>query len=345
MGRSRRRLARLGANAGSNDQMRWARLRTIFALTSGAACLAGMLAGCGGSHRSAEAHPPEATTHPPTRPPAPTSSLPATTTTAAHVTTTSPTTTTTTAQPVTTASSTTRAPTTTAAPTQSSPSHFPAVVNEAMEALQPPPAGMEAPVKLPAVPAAISAEATKGLDGSYSVTLVATPTPLPVNSPQLAPAAAKPSSELGTFSTTPVASVAAAASYLASTAREDLATCAGQKTPLSLAGTMATTCATAEGPAVNWAIGAWKVQVLDDGGTSVPAEVASAVASYLRSNALPSAAEGLVSVAVPGSPAAGMSTTSVVVWYTARDVYQVSAPGDALAALRLASSMRPWPGA
>jgi hypothetical protein len=333
--------------------VRWARLRAIAALASGAVCLAGVLAGCGGSHRSAAVKPPEATTHPPTSPLAPTRPLPATTTTAARVTTTSPTTTTTspttTAQPTTTTSSTTKAVTTTAAttttaPTQPSPSHFPSVVNEAMEALQPPPAGMEAPVKLPAAPAAISAEATKGLDGSYSVTLVATPTPLPVNSPQLAPAAAKPSSELGTFSTTPVASVAAAASYLASTAREDLATCAGQKTPLSLAGTMATTCATAQGPAVNWTIGVWKVQVLDDGGASAPVEVASAVASYLRSNALPPAAEGLVSVAVPGSPDAGMSTTSIVVWYTARDVYQVSAPGDALAALRLASSMRPWPG-
>ncbi len=197
---------------------------------------------------------------------------------------------------------------------------------------------------LPATSAAISAEATKGLDGSYSVTLVATSAPLPVNSPELGSAAAKASSELGTFSTTPVASAAAAASYLASTAGEDLAACVGPKTPTSLPGATAVSCATADGPAISWTRGAWKFQVVDNGGTSAPGTVASAVASWLARNTLPPAAAGLVSVAVPGSPAAGTSTTSVVVWYSNQDVYQVSAPGGELAALRLASSMRPWPG-
>jgi len=202
---------------------------------------------------------------------------------------------------------------------------------------------MEAPASLPSTSAAISAEATKGLDGSYSVTLIATPTPLPVNSPDLGSAAAKASSQLGTFSTTPVSSTSAAASYVKSTAGEDLAACTGPKSSEDLAGTTVTSCDSAEGPALSWTAGAWQVQLVDEGGTAPPSAAASSVAAWLASHTLPSTPEGLVSVSVPGSPAAGPSVTSVVVWYSNRDVYQVSAPGNELTALRLAASMKPWP--
>lgn len=203
---------------------------------------------------------------------------------------------------------------------------------------------MEAPSSLPATSAAVSAEATKGLDGSYSVTLIATSNTLPVNSPELGSAAANPRSLLGTFSTTPVASVDAAASYLQTTAGQDLATCSGPQSPANLPGTAATTCQTAQGPAVSWTSGVWKVQVLDQGGTQPATSVAASLASWLSSHTLPEAAQGVVSVSVPGSAAEGTSTTSVVVWYAGHDVYQVSAPGQQLSALEIAASMRPWPG-
>jgi hypothetical protein len=213
-----------------------------------------------------------------------------------------------------------------------------------MEALQPPPSGMEAPAKLPATLGAVSAEATKGLDGSYSVTLVATQQQLPVNSPELGAAAANPRSLLGTFSTTPVASAAAAASYLHTAASQDLASCTGPKASASFAGTPATTCETSEGPAVSWSSGAWKVQVLDQGGDQFPTSQASSLASWLGGHSLPAAAQGVVAVSVPASAAEGSSVTSEVVWYSGQDVYQVSVPGSELGALQLASSMRPWPG-
>lgn len=260
----------------------------------------------------------------------------------------------TTAPPSTTTS---LAPTTTAAPPASSSlpaptsttlappsSGFPPVVNQAMEALQPPPSGMQAPDELPATAGAVSAEATKGLDGSYSVTLVATPRQLPVNSPALGSASANPRSLLGTFSTTPVASTAAATSYLETTAQQDLASCSGPKATVSLTGTAATACSTSSGAAISWALGPWKVQVLDEGGSTEPTSQADVLASWLASHSLPAAAQGVVSVSLPASTAVGTSVTSEVIWYYGRDVYQVSAPGSVLAAVELAASMRPWPG-
>ena len=231
--------------------------------------------------------------------------------------------------------------TTTGLGTTPAPAPFPAIVNQAMEALQPPASGMEAPATLPATTAgAISAEATKSLDGSYSVTLIATPKPEGVNSPELGPAAANLSSDLGTFSTTPVDSAQAAASYLASA----LTGCAGPPKPLHLPGTDATACNTAQGPAVDWGAGAWKVQVLDQGGTAAPLPQAADLSAWLAGHDLPPATQGVVTVTVPGGPQAGTAVTSAVIWYVGHDVYQVSAPGRELAALDLAGAMKPWPG-
>ena len=310
------------------------------------AFLAAGLSGCGGGRHSPEAvtptsPAPRATTTPATAVPA---TPAATTTTRVVTTTTSTTTPTTTSSTSTTSSTTTTAASTTttsSTSTTTAPSRFPPIVNQAMEALQPPPSGMEAPATLPATTAgAISAEANKSLDGSYSVTLIATPKPEPVNSPDLGPAAANPSSDLGTFSTTPVDSTKAAASYLGSA----LTGCAGPQKPLSLPGTAATTCSTAQGPAVGWNTGTWKVQVLDQGGTATPTPQAAKLASWLAGHRLPQATQGVVTVTVPGGPQAGTAVTSAVIWYAGHDVYQVSAPGRELAALDLAAAMEHWPG-
>ncbi|MCL6091977.1 MAG: hypothetical protein M1435_03395, partial [Actinobacteria bacterium] len=232
--------------------------------------------------------------------------------------------------------------TTTTAPARSASSGFPTIVNQAMQVLQPPASGMEAPKTLPPTNASVSAEANKSLDGSYSVTLIATASPEPVNSPDLGPAAANPSSDLGTFSTTPVASGGAAATYLQSA----LSNCDGHEQPVRLTGTAsttATTCSTAQGPAVVWDVGSWKVQVLDEGGTAVPSAQAAMLAGWLAAHSLPKANRGVVAITVPGSPQAGTATTSAVIWYLGADIYQVSAPRGELAALDLAASMRPWP--
>lgn len=317
--------------------------RALGALTL-AGALAVTLAGCGGGRSPKAAR--STTTAPVLSTPPKTSASATTTaptaTTPPSTTTTSPTTTTT--RPPTT---TTRPPTTTATTTTTAKgpgsSSFPTIVNQAMEALQPPASGMEAPTTLPATNSFVSAEANKSLDGSYSVTLIATTKPEPVNSAALGPAAADPSSDLGTFSTTPVDSASTAASYLQSA----LTGCAGSERPLQLtssASTAAATCSTAQGPAVVWNSGGWKVQVLDEGGTSVPYAQATALASWLRTHSLPSATQGVISVTVPGSPQAGTATTSAVIWYLGEEVYQVSAPGSELAALYLAAAMRPWPG-
>jgi hypothetical protein len=213
-----------------------------------------------------------------------------------------------------------------------------------MQVLQPPASGMEAPKTLPPTNASVSAEANKSLDGSYSVTLIATANPEPVNSPDLGPAAANPSSDLGTFSTTPVSSGGAASNYLQSA----LSGCDGHEQPLRLTGTAsttATTCSTSQGPAVVWDVGTWKVQVLDEGGTAVPSSEAATLADWLAAHSLPTARQGVVTITVPGSPQAGTTTTSAVIWYLGADIYQVSAPGGELAALDLAASMRPWPAA
>lgn len=335
------------------------------AIALGAATVAVLVAGCGASHQAAKRRaqrPVSGVSRPAsTTAPASTATAAPTAVTASRATTTaSPATApslsaTTTAEPassrapltsttnVATTTSSALSSSTTTVSTSAPTTRFPNLVNQAMEALQPPPSGMEAPVSLPSTSAAISAEASKGLDGSYSVTLVATKTPLPVNSPELGSQAQAQSSELGTFSTTPVASPTAAAGYIKSTATEDLASCTGPKASVNLPGAKATSCPTAEGPAISWTSGNWQIQVVEQGASKLPEPAASAVASWLQANSLPSTPTGLVSESVPGSPAAGPEVTSVVVWYSSHDVYQVSAPGNELAALRLASSMRPWP--
>ncbi|MGH9105996.1 MAG: hypothetical protein ACRDZX_09195 [Acidimicrobiales bacterium] len=212
-----------------------------------------------------------------------------------------------------------------------------------METMQPRPSGAEAPDVLPAAPAAVSAEAT-GLGGTYSVTLIATATQEPVNSPQLGSAARNPASELGTFSTTPTASSAAASSYLDASAGQDISSCSGAATPVHLGATPADSCLTDQGAALTWAVGPWRVQVQTVGGSKAPAAAGTALASWLAGHRLPPASKGVVAVSVPGSAEAGNSTTSEVLWDEGHDVYETGGPGNGLEALDLAASMRPWPG-
>jgi hypothetical protein len=211
-----------------------------------------------------------------------------------------------------------------------------------METLKPPPAGLEAPDVLPAAPAAVSAE-TSGLGGTYSTTLIATPTQEVVNSPDLATAASNLASDLGTFSTTAVSSSGSASSYVGANAVQDIAPCSGARTPVRLGATTATSCQTAQGPAVSWHMGPWLAQV-ESANAPAPTAAASAVTSWLAEHALPSARKGLISVSVTGATQAGNGASCIILWSYNSDVYQVSAPGSGEAALRMAQSMRPWPG-
>lgn len=300
--------------------------RRLTLATAGSA-LAATLAGCGGAHQAAKVT---------TSTPAPV----ATTTVPSTVPVTVPASTATSAPPTTTTTITVPT-TTTTAPTTTTTVPFPAVIEEAMETMQPRPAGLEAPDMLPSAPAAVSAEAS-GLGGTYSVTLIATPTVEPVNSPQLGASAANSASDLGTFSTIPSSSPATAAGYLRSSAAQDISACSGADKPLVLGSTAAVTCPTAQGPAVNWAVGHWKVQVQNIGGREPALASANTLASWLRGDHLPAAADGLISVAVPGTPEAGTATHAVILWAQGADVYQTSAPGT-LEALYLATWMKPWP--
>jgi hypothetical protein len=301
------------------------------AVTASAFALAFALSACGGGHpsarparaRTAPTSTASAKTAPPTE--APTTQAPTTSTTAARAPVTPP-------RP--------SAPSTTA--TTSTPASFPPVVNDAMEALEPRPPGLEAPATLPAVAGAISAE-TSGLGGTYSVTLIATEKPEPVNSPQLAAAAANPASDLGTFSTTRAASLAAATTYLRASSSQYISACAAPADHVQLGGTTARGCPTAQGDALTWAEGPWEIQVSLVGGSRPPTATALALAAWLKSHSLPETSEGVVSVSVPGTPEAGTTTSSVVTWQAGEDVYQVSAPGGELRALELAASMAPWP--
>jgi len=211
-----------------------------------------------------------------------------------------------------------------------------------MAALQPPAAGLEAPDTLPHAAAAISAEAS-GLGGTYSVTLIATSLPEPVNSPEIAAAAANPASDLGTFSTIVTTSTATAARYLRESSDEDLSVCAGTAAAMRIAAEVASTCPTALGPAVNWQAGAWRAQVDHLGGAGPALRATKLVMAWLATHALPaSTAGGLVAISVPGTRAAGAAVTAVVVWAHGSDIYQVRAAGSALSALSLAVAMAPW---
>ncbi len=281
-------------------------------------------------------------------PPAPTtSSAPAATSTIAVTTTSAGPTTTTPATSTSPAKSTTTttAGTTTAGTTTSTVPHppFAPVVDQAMQTIRPRPPGLEAPDALPGAPAYVSAEAT-GLGGTYSVTLVATDKPVPVNSPQLAAVAAKQSSDLGSFSTIPASSPAVAAEHVQSSQSNGLAPCTGASTVATVPGARgASSCPTPQGVALNWHSAQWLVQVGGVGGAKAPLTTAAAVAGWLASHSLPAATGGVVSVSVPESSQAGSTSSTEVMWYLGSDVYEVTALRDELAALDMAASMRPWP--
>lgn len=323
------------------------------------------LAGCG-------SHPAKPTAAPTTTGPGLTTTAPvATSTTAAATTTTaSPPTTVTlvptspTAAPTTTTgapTTTTGAPatSTTSASTTSPPavtsttghnpnptrpgSHFPIVVNQAMETFDPVPTGAEAPDVLPPAAAAVSAEAT-GLGGTDSVTLIATAVPEPVNSPEVAKAAVGGSAELGQFATIAATSAAAALGYVASQASLLIATCSGRPSVLTLSGRKATSCPSGQGPLVTFQDGQWEVQVQDLDGNTSPTATAAAIASWLAGHQFPAAGKGLASVTLPGDASAGPQVITELVWAAGHDDYQVSGRGDYLGVLQLATNMRPWPG-
>jgi len=212
-----------------------------------------------------------------------------------------------------------------------------------METMVPHPAGLEAPDRLPAAPAAVSAEAT-GLGGTYAVTLIATATQEPVNAPQLGAAAGNPATDLGTYSTTPTATAATAAAFLATASTQDIAGCTGPGTPAPIGAAGASSCQTDQGPAITWDVGSWRAQVQSVEGTRAPVQQATALASWLAHNSLPPSASGVIAVAVPGSAQDGTATTSTVLWDYGSDVYQVTTRDSVLDALGIASTMRPWPG-
>ena len=212
-----------------------------------------------------------------------------------------------------------------------------------MKTFDPLPPGAEAPATIPPAPAAVSAEAT-GLGGTDSVTLIATAVPEPVNSPEVAKAAAGTSSELGQFSTTATSSAAAAVSHVTTQANLLISTCSGHATAVALPGRRATSCPSGQGPVVTFRAGAWEVQVQDFEGSTTPKAAATAIASWLATHQFPPASKGLASVTLPGDAAAGPQATTELAWSAGADDYQVSGRGNYLAVLELSTDMRPWPG-
>lgn len=218
---------------------------------------------------------------------------------------------------------------------------FPAVIGQAMAQFDPLPAGARAPVRLPAVNGFVSAQ-TGGLGGQDNVTLIVTPTQLPVNSPALSSGAGR---ELASFSTTPTASASNASGELARARSQSIAGCQGPSTAIVLAGGVAaTTCPTIEGAAVNWTVGTWNVQVLTLDGTTPSTAEANHLAPVITAASLPqSDAGGVLSVVVPGSPSAGSADTAALEWTVGADVYQVRSSDDPDSALAVAGAMRPYP--
>lgn len=190
--------------------------------------------------------------------------------------------------------------------------------------------GLEAPISIPSAPAAVSAQTTD-LGGSDSVTLVATPTALPVNDPSLS---YQPSTDLGTFTSTVTATEEAATRFLASAEASTLATCSGPSKPTTVGGFTARSCPTAQGEAITWSDGAWKVQVLAFGGSAAPTSQAAEVESWIGAHPLPAASAGLLSAVTPRA--------SSLVWEQGSAVYQTRSAQSLTAAASLAASMRPW---
>jgi hypothetical protein len=222
-----------------------------------------------------------------------------------------------------------RTTTTLAAPPSPPRATFPGVVDAAMKTFKAEP-GLEAPVIIPSAPAAVSAQTTD-LGGSDSVTLIATPHPLPVNDPSLS---YHPSTNLGTFTSTVTATDEAAARFLATAEASTLATCSGSSSLADVDGVPAESCPTAEGEAITWSIGAWKMQVLALGGSAPPASQAAEVESWIVAHPLPAASAGLLSAVTPGA--------SSLVWEQGPAVYQTRSQQSLTAAASLAASMRPW---
>ena len=206
---------------------------------------------------------------------------------------------------------------------------FPAVVNAAMQTFAPEP-GLEAPASLPPTENAVSAQTTD-LGGSDSVTLIATPIALPVNDPSLS---YSPSTNLGTFTSSPTADVAAANRFMTTDATNTLASCAGAAIPTRVLGLSATECSTLQGSAVNWTVGNWRIQVLSAGTTAAPTAEATEVQQWIAANDLPVASAGIFSAVAPAS--------SALAWTNGKGVYQTRSTQSVAAAAQLATAMRPW---
>jgi hypothetical protein len=206
-----------------------------------------------------------------------------------------------------------------------------------MRALPPSP-GLEAPAALPAAAAASDAPAvsaqTSVLGGSESVTLIATTVAHPVNDPSLS---AADGTALGTFTSTPTASSADAAAQVAQAAAATLATCMAPAVPLVVGPVTASACTTPLGPVVAWSNDEWRVQVIDDTGPTMPADQASALATWMASHQMPTATPGVVDVEVSGATAA-----STLTWAQGATVYGTHSTLTPTAAAELAASMRPW---
>ncbi|MGH9029470.1 MAG: hypothetical protein ACRDV4_07630 [Acidimicrobiales bacterium] len=247
--------------------------------------------------------------------------------------------TTTSAAPPTTSPPSSSASTTTTAP----PPPFPAVVVQAMAQFVPLPAGAEAPLRLPPVSGYLTAQ-TGGLGGEDNVTLIATPSPVPVNSPDLTSSGG---TELASFSTTPTASTSNASSSLSQAKGQSIDACGGPSVPETLSGgTAATSCPTLDGEALDWTFEGWSVQVITLSGTSPSTAEADQVQSALSSSGVPtSSGNGFVTVEVPANSSVGSSDTAAVEWVVGADLYQVRSSDNPVGAIQTAAAMRPYPGA
>ena len=231
------------------------------------------------------------------------------------------------------------------------PAGFPAVVMQAMAQFTPFPAGAQAPIRLPPVSGYVTAE-TGGLGGQANVTLIVTPSPVPVDSPSLSSTAA--GRELASFSTTSTASAAAAQGELAGDRSQSLASCQGASSPLTLGdGTKAASCPTVEGSAIDWDIGNWALQVLALDGSTPPIGEADHIDTLVAGGASGNAPTGglpvgdtggIASVVVPGSSSAGSADTAAIEWTVGADVFQVRSSDDPDSAFAVAAAMRPFPG-
>ncbi len=245
-------------------------------------------------------------------------------------------TTTTTVAPA-SATTTSSAPTTTTTPKPL----FPSIVVEAMAQFVPLPAGAEAPARLPPFTGYVTAQ-TGGLGGEANTTLIATPRPVAVNSPELSSSGG---SELASFSTTPTASVSNAQSSLARQKSQSIAACGGPSQTVSLSnGVQATTCPSLDGATVNWLSAGWQFQVLTLDGTNPSTAEASQIARTIAASGLPSSAGGgIVTVEVPANASVGTLDTAALAWTLGADFFQVRSTDNPTDAIEVAAAMRPYP--